>query len=115
MQRAKRALKAQLKLRGEAAGRAQALRDAVEEEGTDAAMAEEGVGEDGGGDRGRQEELEELEGRIATASKVGSCLYERLCSWVGFLCRPSSFVQGKMHARYFRVENSPRVLGCIIS
>lgn len=68
VQRAKRALKAQLKLRGEAAGRAQELRE-------DAARDEEGVAGGGAeaeteGEGGRQGELEALEGRIATASKV---------------------------------------------
>ncbi len=71
MQRARRALKAQLKLRGEAAGRAQALRDACEAEGIGGGAAEAGDGEDGGRDGDRQKEVEELEGRVATASEVG--------------------------------------------
>ncbi|CAB1107091.1 unnamed protein product [Ectocarpus sp. CCAP 1310/34] len=67
VQRAKRALKAQLKLRGEAAGRAQELRE-------DAARDEEGVAAGAGAEMEsehcRQGELEALEGRIATASKT---------------------------------------------
>lgn len=72
VQRAKRALKAQLKLRGEAAGRAQALRGAREKggDGLTTVVATETTGNEGS-DGARQEELQELEDRIATASKVG--------------------------------------------
>ncbi|CAM9178600.1 unnamed protein product, partial [Scytosiphon promiscuus] len=68
VQRAKRALKAQLNLRGEAAGKAQAIRDAREEEGAADADAA-GDGQETRGAR-REEELQELEGRIATASST---------------------------------------------
>lgn len=80
VQRAKRALKAQLRLRGEAAGRAQALRDAGGEEEGDAAAAAAAnagadAGEEGGGNEGddgaRKAELQELDERVMTASKVG--------------------------------------------
>lgn len=74
VQRAKRALKAQLKLRGEAAGRAQALRAARDEEGDAAADASAGevvgVGDESD-DGARKAELQDLEERVATASKVG--------------------------------------------
>lgn len=75
MQRAKRALKAQLKLRGETARRAQKLR--VDRELAGVALGAENGGE--GGDEGegeesrnRGEEIEELEGSVAAASKVRS-------------------------------------------
>lgn len=74
MQRAKRALKAQLKLRGEAAGRAQAMREAMGE-GDDAGAADADADEAGDrserDDGARKAELEELEERVATTSKVG--------------------------------------------
>ncbi|CAM9427743.1 unnamed protein product [Ectocarpus sp. 12 AP-2014] len=77
VQRAKRALKAQLKLRGEAARRAQELRE-------DAARNEEGVAGGAGAETesegGRQGELEALEGRIATASKAIKSLQTFLVS-----------------------------------
>lgn len=76
VQRAKRALKEQLNLRGEAARKAQKLRD--EQALALAEAADSGVGDDGGGEgRGdgrRREfatrELAELEERIGTGSMV---------------------------------------------
>lgn len=77
MQRAKRALKAQLKLRGEAAGRAQVLRDAArdkDDEG-DAAVVSTETGGKEESNGVQQRELQELEERIATASKVGVFIF----------------------------------------
>lgn len=93
VQRAKRALKAQLKLRGQAAGRAQALRDAREEERAAAAAdADAHAGESGGGDEGdddgQKAELQDLEERVATASKVGG----KLSSGQRFLPRGAALV-----------------------
>lgn len=73
MQRAKRALKAQLQLRGEAARRAQKLR--VDRELAGVALGTGNGGEDevegeGEESRNRGEEIEELEGSVAAASKV---------------------------------------------
>lgn len=68
MQRAKRALKAQLKLRGEAAQRAQQLRDVKESEGL---TVEVGSGDEDGNEwSSGKEELEELKERIVASSKV---------------------------------------------
>ncbi|CAN0430199.1 unnamed protein product, partial [Ectocarpus fasciculatus] len=79
VQRAKRALKAQLKLRGEAAGRVQELREdaaARDEEGAAGGVGAEAESEG----CARQEELEALEGRIATASKAIKSLQTFLVS-----------------------------------
>jgi len=68
VQRAKRALKAQLELRANAARRAQQLRDEVEANG-----GRSRVGEEEGQGKGREsatKELEDLDDRIAAASKV---------------------------------------------
>eukprot|EP00752_Nemacystus_decipiens_P009306 g8317.t1 len=83
VQRAKRALKAQLKLRGEAACRAQAIREAINEAG-DVAAAEAEAGEakagNDGDDMARNAELQELEERVATASKAIKSLQTFLVS-----------------------------------
>lgn len=71
VQRAKRALKAQLELRASAARRAQQLRDEVEADGGPSQVGEEeGRGK---GSESATKELEDLDERIAAASKVRLC------------------------------------------
>lgn len=73
MQRAKRALKTQLKLRGETARRAQKLRVDRELAGVALGMGDGDEGKDEGAaeeNRSREEEIEELEGSVKAASKV---------------------------------------------
>lgn len=68
VQRAKRALKAQLELRANAARRAQQLRDEGEADGGPSRVGKEE--EQGKGSETATEELEDLDERIAAASKV---------------------------------------------